>query len=531
MYEPSTRSRGTCAHNPRRFANGIAALCTTVLALGGTANAQPVGVPGFDVEHLRLSPGAQSSLVLGSGDLLPVGGLRLMLAGHYERDLLLVRGNGAGLGRVIGNRWAGVMAAAWTPVARLQLGIQVPVILYQGGDDLRMAGVTSPDRYGLGAPWIEGRFGWLAQASGDPVDLSLQLGLGLPLGSRAALAGDTGVAVLPQIGLGARLGRLLRFGVDLGASFRPRASLSGGTGQDEIGNLALVGVGVQTTGRGLRGEIAARTLLALSDEPSSGELLLGARQPVGTSMEIFVLAAKGVGRTPGTPAYRAIVGLAAGLGRRHPSLRVAAPQPTAPTRPPINAEAVAVDEVDRDPDPLRDMAEPCPAERVAAALAGCPLPDRDGDGTEDALDACIDEPGLASNGGCPARTKQLVRITRRSLVITQKIFFMTGKATINKRSFPLLDQVAKVIREHQDIVHITIEGHTDSRGKPASNRKLSRARAEAVRAFVVTRGLDPARLDAVGYGPDRPTDTNKTPRGRENNRRVEFNFTLSETTR
>jgi len=72
---------------------------------------------------------------------------------------------------------------------------------------------------------------------------------------------------------------------------------------------------------------------------------------------------------------------------------------------------------------------------------------------------------------------------------------------------------------------VRIEGHTDSRGTRAHNMKLSAARAASVRQHLMGLGIDPARMDAQGYGPDQPIETNKTAAGREKNRRVEFIIT------
>ena len=72
---------------------------------------------------------------------------------------------------------------------------------------------------------------------------------------------------------------------------------------------------------------------------------------------------------------------------------------------------------------------------------------------------------------------------------------------------------------------VRIEGHTDSRGTRKHNMKLSAARAESVRQHLVGLGIDQSRMDAKGYGPDQPIETNKTEAGREKNRRVEFFIT------
>jgi outer membrane protein OmpA-like peptidoglycan-associated protein len=141
---------------------------------------------------------------------------------------------------------------------------------------------------------------------------------------------------------------------------------------------------------------------------------------------------------------------------------------------------------------------------------------------EDNRDNCPDEKGSPENQGCPVAQKQLVIITVDKLVITDKVYFATAKATILPVSFPLLNQVAQVIRTHPELPLITVEGHTDDQGSAKLNRKLSLGRAKAVVAYLEHQGVDIARLNAMGYGPDRPADTNKTEDGRANNRRVEF---------
>ncbi len=119
----------------------------------------------------------------------------------------------------------------------------------------------------------------------------------------------------------------------------------------------------------------------------------------------------------------------------------------------------------------------------------------------------------------PAR----VVFTQKKLELTEKVFFDTGKVTVKPTSFSLLDEVASVVKDHaEEVKRIRIEGHTDNVGNAATNNKLSAGRAEAVRAYLVQKGVTPERLEAAGFGASRPVADNSTASGREENRRVEF---------
>lgn len=181
-------------------------------------------------------------------------------------------------------------------------------------------------------------------------------------------------------------------------------------------------------------------------------------------------------------------------------------------------------DTDKDGDTVVDRLDKCPDEKGMAENQGCPYADGDKDGVADRFDNCPVEPGPAENQGCPAKVKQLVVITKDKIVIKDKVYFDTGKATIQPRSFGLLEQIANVMKTHADIKLLQVEGHTDSTGSAETNRKLSNDRATSVRDFLVGKGVETSRLKPMGFGPDKPVDTNDTAAGRENNRRVEFNI-------
>ncbi|MCB9508102.1 MAG: OmpA family protein [Myxococcales bacterium] len=159
---------------------------------------------------------------------------------------------------------------------------------------------------------------------------------------------------------------------------------------------------------------------------------------------------------------------------------------------------------------------------------GCPDPDNDSDGILDVSDACPLDPedldGDADDDGCPEEDT-LVVLTDSQIEIRQQINFETGSSTITGAlSFRILDEVAVVLYDHATI-EIRVEGHTDSQGSASYNQQLSQGRADAVRTYLMSQGIAGGRITAVGYGEERPIDTNETDAGRAVNRRVEFHIT------
>lgn len=108
------------------------------------------------------------------------------------------------------------------------------------------------------------------------------------------------------------------------------------------------------------------------------------------------------------------------------------------------------------------------------------------------------------------------------IIITQKIHFEFGRSTIRSISYPILDDVVFLLQKNPQIKKVRVEGHTDWIGSDASNMRLSQARARSVRDYLVRKGIEPDRLEAVGYGETRPIADNNTVQGRARNRRTEF---------
>jgi outer membrane protein OmpA-like peptidoglycan-associated protein len=183
--------------------------------------------------------------------------------------------------------------------------------------------------------------------------------------------------------------------------------------------------------------------------------------------------------------------------------------------PPKDEDADGIpDEKDACPN-LKGIPDPDPKKN------GCPG-DTDGDGIRDDKDACPEEKGKPDpdpkQNGCPKN----VRVTTVEVLLLRQIQFDTAKATIKKVSDPILDEISDVLKDHPEITKVEVQGHTDSQGPRAVNVKLSQARAESVVKALVKRKIDASRLDPKGYGPDKPIADNKTPDGRQKNRRVQF---------
>ncbi|MCX6232827.1 MAG: OmpA family protein [Bacteroidetes bacterium] len=171
---------------------------------------------------------------------------------------------------------------------------------------------------------------------------------------------------------------------------------------------------------------------------------------------------------------------------------------------------------DTDGDGIQDSEDRCPNEKGDKALKGCP--DRDKDGVADIDDRCPDVPGIKENKGCPEVKTEVKEVFKKAL---QGIQFATGKDVILKPSYPILDQVAKIMKDNPSY-KLIINGHTDNVGKADKNRELSEKRAASVKKYLLDKGVDDSRMKAAGFGDTMPVADNKTKEGQKQNRRVEF---------
>jgi outer membrane protein OmpA-like peptidoglycan-associated protein len=159
---------------------------------------------------------------------------------------------------------------------------------------------------------------------------------------------------------------------------------------------------------------------------------------------------------------------------------------------------------------------------------GCPDPDNDQDGIPDLQDQCPNEPetlnGFEDEDGCPDEGRSNVRLRGSRLEIGERVYFDTASDRIQERSYPILRQMAAVLKSQPDLTKIRVSGHTDARGDDAMNQDLSERRAASVMRFLIENGIEAERLTSRGFGESHPVDTNDSAKGREMNRRVEFHI-------
>lgn len=171
---------------------------------------------------------------------------------------------------------------------------------------------------------------------------------------------------------------------------------------------------------------------------------------------------------------------------------------------------------DTDFDSIPDKDDDCPSIAGLAVFKGCP--DTDGDGISDKYDFCPTLPGIAQNNGCPEIKKEEQEVLNKAF---DNLEFETGKSVIKKTSLASLDGLADVMFKRSEF-KLSLSGHTDNVGKPASNLTLSKNRTLAVKDYLVKKGVEADRINTEWFGQTKPIAENTTPEGKQRNRRVEM---------
>jgi OOP family OmpA-OmpF porin len=182
---------------------------------------------------------------------------------------------------------------------------------------------------------------------------------------------------------------------------------------------------------------------------------------------------------------------------------------------------------DADRDGIPDNSDPCPTEAEDGnppdAKDGCPNKDLDGDKIEIPVDLCPDQAGIAPDG-CPPKDSDGDGLMDNEDRCPRDAETVNNFEDQDGCPDTLPDQVKKAasVMKSYPTLRIRISGHTDNKGKLAKNQKLSEDRANSVKAYLVSKGVESSRVETRGVGPDEPIADNKTNAGRTQNRRIEF---------
>ena len=463
---------------------------------------------------------------------------------------------------------------------RVGLGLSVPVAFAQSGGEVPIPGSrppppslfpidTGPSLYDVS---LEGR---VLVYNDEPSKLRIGVGAALfvPSGNFSRGGSDNGVSFYLYGALEKALGPFLLVG-SLGPHFRPLRGIDGTDSRLDVGselrvNAALfldlferLRVGGELNGMVGIDENEDGNSTFFEPQATPWEWLGSARLLLGETKKTYARASLGTRFTNGygAPDLRVMVS----LGRwvllddvmPKDTTRVRFTGEVDPGKPPPDKDSdndgfpdtidacpqQAEDGLDpypgdgcpissdRDGDGISDINDKCPDDPEDLDHLqdedGCPETDADGDGVPDVRDACPKTPGIEQGDpkrdGCSAAPKKLeIDTDKGELKLLEPVQFETGTAEIKSSSYSLLDEVVTVLKDMPDI-RMAVHGHTDNRGAAAYNRELSQRRAQAVVKYLTDKGIPVERLDAKGFGPDRPVATNDTAEGRAQNRRVEF---------
>jgi uncharacterized repeat protein (TIGR01451 family) len=581
----SRRPGASARMAPRAAFRALASLgAVAVLALASPALAQtPSLSTAIDAQQFKPAPGKEDVLGLHGAGVPGHLRWRAGLFLNYADDPLVIinPANDALLTRLVDNQLGFDLIGAVGLGERFEVGLTLPIALQQsvtaitptGNRDTAWGG-------GLGDLRLVPKVMLLESAG---LRLGLAVPLILPTAGAREFRGQAGLGVQPRLAADYTLSGGTRLLANVGANIRERQELLNLSVGPELTYGLGAAIPFELKSHRFTGlaSLAGAVGLGASTGTQREELPLELQGALQYRFTPKLLATLGVGRGIirgyGMPAFRILGGLS--WTEEDPPRREPTPvvldidgdggsdgKDQCPDQPedkdgfqdedgcadPDNDQDGVVDTADKcplqpedkdgfqdedgcadpdnDEDGVEDTADKCPPRPEDKDgfqdEDGCPEPDNDRDGIPDGQDKCPNEAevinGTNDEDGCPDEGKGKVQVTAGKLLILEKVYFATNKDLVLARSFPLLQQVAAVLRANPQLAKVRIEGHTDSQGDDAFNLDLSQRRANSVRRFLVEQGIAAERLEAVGYGETKPVDTNKTAQGRENNRRVEF---------
>ena len=411
---------------------------------------------------------------------------------------------------------------------RVRVALDVPLLIYQGGDDLSAVATTgrSPSKAALGDVRLSSDLRIIGQYGG-PISAAVGAQVYLPTGNRSLYTSDGTVRVTPRLLVAGDFEGFF-YAAKLGFAYRPLDATFDGR---PLGSEAIFSIagGVKVNDRFVLGpEVFGSTVVTGGDSAfrtrnTPLELLLGAHITLAEHWKTGTAIGPGFTRADGTPSMRVIfsVELEPAICADPDGDGICTPDDACPT-----VDGVAFNHgcpADRDFDGFNDADDACPDQAGSRTAdpktRGCP--DRDADGVADMNDACLEVAGVPSEdpktNGCPTADAPAEKVT-----FTEHALFAPDSSVIGPEAAAALGAVAKRLHDNPDL-RVRVEGHADDREANAADvKKLSTNRADAAKKWLQDHGIDAARMRSEAYGSDRLLDTTGTDQGRAKNRRVEI---------
>ncbi|RMH37905.1 MAG: OmpA family protein, partial [Deltaproteobacteria bacterium] len=480
---------------------------------------------GLDASGYRPALSSTGFFARDGGAVLAPGAVEIALSLDAADDLLVVRDPRTGAvwpdgGRLVDARLTGTLGIAVGLFGRVELGAQMPVVLAQDGAVQRVRARGDLASTAAGDLRVGGKLRLLGS---DALALSLAVDAAAPTGSADGFAGGS-IAVTSRVVVGGRVGRFA-FGVDVGYRARERAVVGDLAVDDEIVGGAATAVAVVRGRAWLVAEAnAAVAAGGGGDTLRPVEVLAGVRwRPRGPWL---VQAGVGAGVTEGygAPRARGVIALRyapvprPAAGPRAPVRVVRRPTPPPAPKPPVDSDGDGVSDAD-------DRCPLAPEDRDGFEDEdGCPDNDNDGDGIADRDDRCPLERevvnGVDDTDGCP--DEGLIELVEDRIVLPNRVLFDTDRARVKHSGKKVLRAIVELWRQHPEWDRMLVQGHTDERGDADYNLWLSQRRAERVVRELVKLGVDPAKLEAQGFGETKPVAHGDSEEALQKNRRVEF---------
>ena len=542
----------------------VVALALAASATGGLAHAQ-----GVTLDPYRAADTSLDGFVVTRPRAL--GHLRGAASLHVDYGLAPLRGPASPAGGVlVDHELVSQLGVALGLFDRLVVAARLPVVLYMGGPAglggppmLRDPAASGP---GVGDLALALRY-VLVGAERDTFALALRTEATIPLAEAVAsnqdLAGEAGATFTPSLAGELRFAPV-RITANLGARFRQAAIYRALRVTNELTWALAVSVDVVPDVLEVMIEAYGVTPFDrfATASVSPVEAILGLRVRPLAPLFVGLAGGAGIGDAYGSPEFRGVFsigwadveGAAADVQHEREaseqveevardesvSTTLETTTPVEPTTTPVVVETDAGPEarvvppareaygqLDRDADRIVDAEDQCVLDAEDYDEIedgdGCPEEDADHDQVADAVDACPLTDGVHTDDpatdGCPARAYVT---DRGAIVITNRIEFATGSGRILRASEAVLGDVLAILESAEDLHRIRVEGHTDDRGRDASNLRLSTLRAASVRTWLVAHGIAAERIEAWGCGELHPIETGTSTRARQANRRVEF---------